>query len=226
VGFAALNPPYKVAHLTDMLFRRALQLLAGDKPPVAKAVHRFFAYPTSAIFSEVFDMAQNDTLIVRAALEGKVSIYRDIDIEASKSLYKLAEAIISSFDFDFDHAFGFYSGLTPTAMMRSHPRYELFADLGNADPGVLGVKKTPIVRAFPAVGHVMLFLFDYGDEWRFRVKSLQTGKKLAKVRYPRVVATHGEAPAQYPDPDDDDHTEDEALFEINVATGEKIIIRK
>ena len=57
-------------------------------------------------------MPQNDTAIIRAALERDASIHRDIEIEDAKSLYKLAEAIVSSFGFDFDHAFGFYTGLT------------------------------------------------------------------------------------------------------------------
>ena len=149
-------------------------------------------------------MAQNDTLIIRAALAGRAGIYRDIEIEASKSLYRLAEAIISAFRFDFDHAFGFYSGLTHATMFRVGPKYELFADMGEADPGVFSVKKTTIARAFPAVGHTMLFLFDYGDEWHFKVKLTKTAKKIAKVRYPRVVASGGEAPKQYPDPDEFD----------------------
>jgi hypothetical protein len=63
------------------------------------------------------DMAQNDTLIVRVAIEPKGTIYRDIEIEGSKSLYRLAEAITSAFGFNFDHAFGFYSGLKPVTMM-------------------------------------------------------------------------------------------------------------
>src|SRR5260370_21106141 len=79
-----------------------------------------------------FDMAQNDTLIIRAALNGKAAIYRDIEIEGSKSLHQLAEAIVSAFGFDFDHAFGFYSGLKPATMMRASPRYELFADMGDS----------------------------------------------------------------------------------------------
>src|SRR4051794_188084 len=98
-------------------------------------------------------MMQNGTLIVRAALERKKSVYRDVEIEASKSLYRLAEAIVAAFGFDFDHAFGFYSGFTPAKMMREHPRYELFADMGEADPGVLGVKKIKVSQAFPAIGH-------------------------------------------------------------------------
>ena len=94
---------------------------------------------------------------------------------------------MSAFGFDFDHAFGFYSG-DPFARRRSQPSYELFADIGEADPGVLGVKKTKVAEAFPAMGHSMVFLFDYGDEWRFRVTLKEKGKKIAKDRYPRVVA--------------------------------------
>ncbi len=165
-------------------------------------------------------MAQNGTVIVRAALEHQRSIYRDIEIETSKSLYGLAEAIVGAFDFDFDHAFGFYSGLTPAKMTRQHPRYELFADMGNADAGAISVKKTNISQAFPAIGHTMLFLFDYGDDWHFRVSLKATGTKAAKVRYPRIVAAHGDAPPQYPDPEDLD--DDAPTYGINPVTGEKI----
>jgi hypothetical protein len=169
-------------------------------------------------------MAQNDTLTIRAALNGKATIYRDIEIEGSNSLYRLAEAIVAAFGFDFDHAFGFYSGLKPATMMRTNPRYELFADMGDADPGVLSVKKTKVAQAFPAIGHTMLFLFDYGDDWLFRVTLEKTVKKTGKFRYPRIVATHGEAPEQYPDPDDFD--QDAPTYGINLATGEKTKIGK
>jgi hypothetical protein len=164
-------------------------------------------------------MASDDTFIIRAALYRKRSIYRDIEIEASKSLYRLAEAIVSAFDFQFDHCFGFYSGLTDATMMDARPRYELFADMGEADRGVLGVKKIKAAQAFPAVGHSLLFLFDYGDEWRFRVTLTKTAKKIAKVRYPRVIAIGGAAPEQYPEPEDSD--EDLPAYGINLASGEK-----
>lgn len=150
-----------------------------------------------------FDMAGTDTFIFRAALQGSGSIYRDIELDPAKSLYVLAEAIVSSFNFDFDHAFGFYTGLTPAKMHKIFPKYELFADMGDADPRVLGVKKTGISQAFADVGHTMLFLFDYGDDWLFRVTLRTIGKKSAKARYPRIVATLGEAPAQYADDDED-----------------------
>ena len=53
----------------------------------------------------------------------------------------------------------------------------------------------------------MIFLFDYGDEWLFRVELTATGRKVAKARYPRVLAKAGPSPVQYPDPDDDEEEE-------------------
>ena len=168
-------------------------------------------------------MTSKDTFILRVGLDGKMSISRDIEIEPSKSLYRLAEAIVTSFGFDFDHAFGFYSGLKPATMMSTLPRYELFADMGDAAPGVGGVKKTRISQTFAEIGHTMVFLFDYGDDWRFRVSLKAKGTKLAKVRYPRVVATRGDAPPQYQDLDDIDD-DDRPSYGINPVTGEKIWI--
>jgi Plasmid pRiA4b ORF-3-like protein len=171
-------------------------------------------------------MAQNVTLTIRVALESRRSVYRDVEIEATNSLYQFAEAIVSAFGFDFDHAFGFYSGLTYRTTMRALPKYELFADMGEAEPGVLGVKKVKVVQAFPAVGHKMVFLFDYGDDWRFRTTVMQIGAKIARVRYPRVVAARGEAPKQYPAPEEDDEEEDGPIFGVNLVTGEKIWVKK
>jgi hypothetical protein len=166
-------------------------------------------------------MASSETFILRAALDRQKSIYRDIEIESSKSLYRLAEAITNAFGFDFDHAFGFYSGLTPAKLTRVDPRYELFADMGESDPGVFSVKKTKVSQAFPAIGHTLLFLFDYGDEWRFRVSLKETGTKQPKVRYPRVVTVRGNAPPQYPDPGEDIEDGGER-YGVNPLTGEVI----
>jgi Plasmid pRiA4b ORF-3-like protein len=142
------------------------------------------------------------TLIFRAKLSGTRSVYRDIEVDGRKPLHDLAAAIVQSFDFNFDHAFGFYSGTTPATLMRALPKYELFADMGEPTEGALGVKRTKIAAAFPRIGHAMTFLFDYGDDWLFKVELIGAGQKVAKRRYPRVVASKGEAPEQYPAPED------------------------
>jgi Plasmid pRiA4b ORF-3-like protein len=140
------------------------------------------------------------THILRASLKPK--LYRDIEIESTASLRTLAEAIVMSFDFDFDHAFGFYSKLTER-YHESPERYELFADTGDADPGVGSVEKTAVAKAFQKVGKKMLFLFDYGDDWRFTVELVKLGQKKPATRYPRLLVSSGTAPEQYPEMDED-----------------------
>ena len=145
-------------------------------------------------------MAESETLVFRASLRPK--IYRDIEIASTSSLYTLAQAIVRSFDFDFDHAFGFYSKLKGN-IYDSPVRYELFVDIGEGEGDARSVKRTRVAAAFPSVGAKMRFLFDYGDEWVFLVELDGRKPKEPKVRLPRLLLAAGKAPAQYPDPEDE-----------------------
>ena len=128
---------------------------------------------------------------------------RTIDIKGSSSLAKLAEAIIDAYDFDFDHAFGFYDNLNNP--YKSNESYTLFADMDDTDPSEDGksVKKTKLSSAFEA-GKTLAFLFDYGDDWLFNVNCSSIGKADPDIKYPLVIASKGKAPEQYPDYDDDE----------------------
>jgi Plasmid pRiA4b ORF-3-like protein len=147
---------------------------------------------------------RDDILIFRASIAPK--IYRDIEIAASASLYKFAEAIVGAFGFHFDHAFGFYDKLSGN-YYDAKLKYELFADMGDAKKGVLSVKKNSVATAFPADKAKFLFIFDYGDEWGFKVERTASGAKAKGVKYPRVTNSVGEAPSQYGDPEDEDDDE-------------------
>ena len=141
-------------------------------------------------------MADPSTRIFRASLRGR--LYRDLELPSGASLEDLAAAVVGAFGFDFDHAFGFYGSLGHR-YHDAEERYELFADLGQADGGVRGVRRTKLSAAFPEVGKKMLFLYDYGDEWLFTVGLIGLGRREPKAAYPRVVKRVGEAPPQYPD---------------------------
>jgi Plasmid pRiA4b ORF-3-like protein len=153
-------------------------------------------------------MSPASTHIFRVRLRPKV--YRDIEIDSGKALYDLAAAIVRAFGFDFDHAFGFFSKLSGH-IYDSPVRYELFADLDDDPFGEMGqrskagsVKRTKVAQAFPDVGSEMLFLFDYGDHWEFRVEVIGFGERVPKTRYPKVLAVVGKAPPQYPEIDETD----------------------
>ncbi len=155
-------------------------------------------------------MTEAGTHIIRVTLQDEPTTYREIEVESRITLSDLAEAIVHAFGFEFDHAFGFYSKLTGQDVMRSQPKYELFADMGERTEAK-SVRKTRIADAFPDVGHKMLFLFDYGDDWRFVVEVIGISQKATKTRYPKVLKKVGQAPKQYGSWDEDADDEDEEL---------------
>jgi hypothetical protein len=138
------------------------------------------------------------------------SPYREIAIPGSSTLYTFGLEILGSFDFDFDHPFGFYNNLT--RYYNSTVAYELFADnpdtRADISEGVRGVKKTRIETVFTTAGQKMLFLFDYGDEWNFRVTFKGTGPAQPGIEYPCILKSVGEACPQYDYDDDEDDDEE------------------
>jgi len=129
-------------------------------------------------------------------------ISREIEIPENASLYKLAEAIVSAYNFDFDHCFGFFSKISDRDYFDSEKKYELFTDLIEEgellEPtGAGSVKKTKVNEVWLNIGDKMMFLFDYGDNWQFLVELINFGKKELKQKYPQVLKKIGRAPKQY-----------------------------
>ena len=144
------------------------------------------------------------TYIFKSSVFRTKSVARDIEVPASTSLYKLAEAIVAAYDFDFDHCFGFFSTIAESRYFDSDRKYELFTDLieegQDLEPtGASSVKKTKVSDVWRTIGDKMLLLFDYGDNWLFVVELSGFGIKDPKVKYPRVVKSVGKSPEQYPD---------------------------
>lgn len=70
------------------------------------------------------------------------------------------------------------------------------------------VRTTPIGSLDLTKGKEFMYLFDYGDEHRFRVKVDSINDNAdATASYPRVVEAVGDAPEQYPGWDEDDWDE-------------------
>ncbi|MGH7909484.1 MAG: IS1096 element passenger TnpR family protein [Thermodesulfobacteriota bacterium] len=124
----------------------------------------------------------------------KVSPYRVLAIPEGLTLYRLAEAILDSFDFNFDHCFGFYDNIN--RWIDSDEGYELFADIGE-ESRFEGVEKTKVNKVFDKIGKKILFLFDYGDEWQFIAELVGVESPKEGEKYPFVTEFVGVAPAQY-----------------------------
>lgn len=112
---------------------------------------------------------KQERLVIKASLtqagSGEENPFRILDIPAHYTLYELARSIIEQFGKSFDHSFGFYSNLEN--WKKSEVAYELFADLeGEDQTGTKGVKNTPVLEVLSGKGDRVLFLFDYGEEWK------------------------------------------------------------
>jgi hypothetical protein len=75
--------------------------------------------------------------------------------------------------------------------------------LEDGESGAGSVKRTKVAQAFSDLSSKMLFLFDYRDEWRFKVEVIGLGEKVPKARYSKVIKSMGTAPPQYPDPEEE-----------------------
>jgi len=74
--------------------------------------------------------------------------------------------------------------------------------LGKALEGPGDVRRTTIEELGLRVGHEFMYLFDYGDDHRFRVRVHAINPKAPRGKYPRIVQSVGKAPEQYPSYDD------------------------
>ena len=121
--------------------------------------------------------------------------YRVLTVPGNLTLYALAEAILTSFDFYFDHAFGFYEPRRD--YFSSREGYELFRDMGE-ESMFKSVKRTKTGKVFNEHKKKMLFYFDYGDSWYFIVQLVETSEAQGGEVLPAVVRTEGKALPQYP----------------------------
>jgi len=157
--------------------------------------------------------------IIQSNLSGRVRglPYRVLAVPEHFTLYQFAEAINDSFDFDFDHPFGFYDNLK--RYYRSMEAYELFTDLPDimqfgSENRYGSVEKTRVNQVFTHLKKKMLYLFDYGDEWHFLIQLTGVEPVEQGRHYPVCLKTVGEALPQYEDfdeeeGDDDDDDEEE-----------------
>jgi hypothetical protein len=119
-------------------------------------------------------------------------IWRRVAIAAEATLDDLAWCIVNSVEFSDDHLYQFtvrdrFGG----AFFAEDPRRE---DGFGADE--LGIGDLPLEP-----GQTMDFLYDFGDNWQFKVLLERIEPPGVKIKTPAVVERHGKSPEQYPDSD-------------------------
>jgi hypothetical protein len=117
------------------------------------------------------------------------SVWRRLAVPPDTSLDELAGVILRAFKLDDDHLYDFrYRDQRGKSRVYNHP----YTDEGPFTPEI-AVGETDL-----ALKGEMLFTFDYGDDWQFKVRLEQIEAEPCRLRRPEVVESAGQAPAQYP----------------------------
>ncbi|MGH9837739.1 MAG: plasmid pRiA4b ORF-3 family protein [Blastocatellia bacterium] len=127
----------------------------------------------------------------------KVSLgkaWRRIAIPSGEMLWDLSNAILDSVDFDNDHLHCFeYKNRFAVIQRVNH-------DAMDAGPFSSEVR----IGDLPlAPGDAMTYLFDFGDDWEFQLLLEVIAPPDKKIKRARLLESHGKAPKQYQDWDDE-----------------------
>ena len=126
------------------------------------------------------------TYIFRVTLAN--NLWRRIEISADDTLLDLHNSIQNAYNFGCDHLYSFFMDGRPWSRERFVSPYE--------DDGPY-VDEVSIGELGLFAGQNILYLFDYGTEWHFRVKLEEIRKEGSKPRKPTIIEAKGEAPEQY-----------------------------
>ena len=115
-------------------------------------------------------------------------LWRRIEVSASHTLLDLHYAIQNAYRFDDDHLYSFFmDGQAWSDDKLTSPYDDEGPHVDEVHIGDLGLE----------VGQRILYLFDYGDEWRFQVTLEEIREEGSKPRKPKIVEQKGRAPEQY-----------------------------
>lgn len=134
--------------------------------------------------------------IISVSLE--TGCYRHIQIGADSTLEQLHEAIMEEFDFDDDHLHAFFMS------NRGWDHQDCYFSK-HADEGPFTDEVT-LINARLAEGKKFLYIFDFGEEWRFNCRVLH--QLEVSTPTPICVRSKGDPPAQYDDEEDLDEDEE------------------
>ena len=116
------------------------------------------------------------------------NLWRRIEISADHTLLDLHRSIQKAYNFGDDHLYSFFMDGKPWSRERFTSPY---------DEEGPWVDEARIGELELFIGQNILYLFDYGAEWRFRVELEEIKTDYPKPLKPEIIERKGKAPEQY-----------------------------
>ena len=139
-------------------------------------------------------MAKSKSLVL--SVSAGSGCYRHIQISESATLMKLSSAILFSVDFFDDHMHSFFMNNSAWDQ-----KFEYMCPGGSLDGAHGYSDKVKLSQFHLGKGDRFLYIFDYGDEWRFQIRVLRIVDEPTEI--PLVLKRVGEI-FQYEDEDGDE----------------------
>ena len=128
-------------------------------------------------------------------------VSRTIAVRGDQTLEQLHEALRLAFGWADPHMYAFWMG--GKWWDRDTTCYQTPFELDPDDDRIRS-GRIPISRVGLRKGTRMAYLFDYGDEWRLRLKVVDRWRIDGGESYPMLVDAEGVPPLQYAPLDEDD----------------------
>lgn len=147
-----------------------------------------------------------DVYVFKVKLGYDKRVWRRIEVLGCQTLHDLSLAIVYSFDFYDWHLYSFFMSGRAWDSSTEFVSPDYFLDLGSWEPG--GDEKRRADEVLISSLELepkqkFLYLFDYGDDWRFEVQFLEQVASEEGVDYPRITKRCGESPPQYPEDEEE-----------------------
>jgi Plasmid pRiA4b ORF-3-like protein len=138
-----------------------------------------------------------DAYVFEAELADHPKVSRRLAVRGDQTLEDFHEELRRAFEWWEDHLYSFW---LDGEFWGSHES-EYTSPIEPED----GVKNADVelARLGLTKGDEIAYVFDFGDEWRVRLRLEEVGTADDET-YPRTLERRGKAPPQYPIPDDEE----------------------
>lgn len=138
----------------------------------------------------------------KVCLEDNEDVYRDIDIKAGQTFEQFHVIIQEAFKFDAKHAASFFVSddywrkEQEITLRKEDLPLEEEEIRKNVSPKQL-MASTKIAKHIAQPHQRFIYVFDPVVQWSFLIEMIKIVEESAKINYPAVVKSAGQAPKQY-----------------------------
>lgn len=153
----------------------------------------------------------------RIILDNDKNVFRDIEIEPSRSLEEFHDTIVNAFGLDGIQMASFFQSNEEWEQLQEFSLFDMF-DEQNPDTAIMAAFN--IDEVVSEVGSKMLYVYDFFNMWTFYVELMKIEEAEHGETYPRLVLELGSMPTEKEDTvfvadkvDGEDFDDDEPEYE-------------